>query len=185
MMRDKFEAEVKIKEDQIADLQEALKTQHAEIDKAKQELTSALSTAERLKEGFKKERADWATEKAGLTKRAENAEAALKPVVDELTAVQRQIHSMTAAIFGTRIGHLGNDVRKKLKAAYTLVEQLYTGAQRIIATASYNNPAPSLIQDTLSKLSMLPARIEELKKIRCPNRSHQCLNQGKGMGARL
>ena len=65
------QAEVKIKEDQIADLQEALKTQQAETDKAKQELTSALSTAERLIEGFKKERADWATEKAGLTKRAE------------------------------------------------------------------------------------------------------------------
>ena len=94
------QAEVKIKEDRVADLQEALKTQQAETDKAKQELTSTLSTAERLKEGFKKERADWATEKAGLTKRAENAEAALKPVVDELTAVQRQIHSMTAAIFG-------------------------------------------------------------------------------------
>ena len=94
-----MQAEVKIKEDRIADLQEALKTQQAETDKAKQELTSALSTAERLKENFKKERSDWATEKAGLTKRAENAEAALKPVVDELTA-KRQIHSMTAAIFG-------------------------------------------------------------------------------------
>ena len=95
-----MQAEVRIKEDRIADLQEALKTQQAETDKAKEELTSALSTAEQLKEGFKKERADWATEKAALTKRAENAEAALKPVVDELTAVQRQIHSMTVAIFG-------------------------------------------------------------------------------------
>ena len=95
-----MQAEVRIKDDRIADLQEALKTQQVETDKAKQELTSALSTVERLKEGFKKERADWATEKVGLTKRAENAEAALKPVVDELTAIQRQIHSMTAAIFG-------------------------------------------------------------------------------------
>jgi hypothetical protein len=51
-----------------------------------------------------------------------------------------------------------------LKAAYTLIEQLYTGAQRIITTASHNNPAPTLIQDTLNRLSMLPARIEELKK---------------------
>src|SRR3954462_821186 len=65
---------------------------------------------------------------------------------------------------GTRIGHLGSDVRMKLKAAYTLIEQLYTGAQRIITTASHNNPAPSLIQDTLKRLSMLPARIDELKK---------------------
>ena len=95
-----MQAEIKIKEDRIADLQEALKTQQAETDKAKEELTSALNTAERLKKNFKKERADWATDKAGLTKRVENAEAALKPVVDELTAVQRQIHSMTAAIFG-------------------------------------------------------------------------------------
>src|SRR4051812_6305960 len=52
----------------------------------------------------------------------------------------------------------------KLKAAYTLIEQLYTGAQRIISTASYNNPAPTLIQDMLKRLSMLPARIDELKK---------------------
>ena len=55
-------------------------------------------------------------------------------------------------------------MRKKLKAAYTLVEQLYTGAQRIICTASHNKPVPSLIQDTLMKLSVLPARVEELKK---------------------
>ena len=95
-----MQAKVKIKDDQIVDLQEALKTQQAETDKAKEELTSALSTAEQLKEGFKKERADWATEKAGLTKRAENAEAALKPVADELTSVKRQIHAMTDAIFG-------------------------------------------------------------------------------------
>lgn len=91
---------MRVKEDRITDLQETLKTQQTEIDKAREELTSALSITEQLKEGFKKERADWATEKAALTKRAENAEAALKPVVDELTAVKRQIHSMTAAIFG-------------------------------------------------------------------------------------
>ena len=95
-----MQAEVKIKEDRITDLQETLKTQQAETDKAREEITSALSITEQLKEGFKKERADWATEKAALTKRAENAEAALKPMVDELTAVKRKIHSMTAAIFG-------------------------------------------------------------------------------------
>ena len=71
---------------------------------------------------------------------------------------------LSCIVTGTRIGHLGSDVRKKLKAAYTLIEQLYTGAQRIITTASHNNPAPTLIQDTLKRLSMLPARIEELKK---------------------
>ena len=103
---------------------------------------------EKLKESFNKERADWETEKFALRKRAEDAEAALKPVVDELTGVKRQIHAMTAAVFGkhpccilstylpmccrftdicndagTRISHLGSDVQKKLKAAYTLIEQ--------------------------------------------------------------
>ena len=95
-----MQAEVRIKEDRIADLQEALKTQQAETDKAREEITSALSITEQLKEDFQKERTDWAAEKAALIKRAENAEAALKPVVDELTAVKRQVHSMTAAIFG-------------------------------------------------------------------------------------
>ena len=95
-----MQVEVRIKEDRITDLQEILKTQQAETDKAREEITSALSITEQLKEGFKKERTDWATEKAALIKRAENAEAAFKPVVDELTAVKRQVHSMTAAIFG-------------------------------------------------------------------------------------
>ena len=91
---------MRIEEDRITNLQEILKTQQAETDKAREELTSALSITEQLKEGFEKERTDWATEKADLIKRAENTEAALKPVVDELTAVKRQVHSMTAAIFG-------------------------------------------------------------------------------------
>src|SRR3954470_24285879 len=67
-------------------------------------------------------------------------------------------------VIGTRIGHLGSDVRKKLKAAYTLIEQLYTGAQRIIFTASPNKPPPTWINDTIKRLSMLPNRVEELKK---------------------
>ena len=55
-------------------------------------------------------------------------------------------------------------MRMKLKAAYTLIEQLYTGAQRVICAASYNNPAPTLIKDTLARLSMTPAQIEEMKR---------------------
>ena len=80
---------------------------------------------------------------------------------------------------GTRIGHLGSDVRKKLKTAYTLIEQLYTGAQRIITTASHNNPVPTLIQDTLNRLSMLPARIEELKKFAARTGAINALIQAK------
>ena len=55
---------------------------------------------EKLKEGFNKERADWDIEKSALQKRAEDAEAALKPLVDELTGVKRQIHAMTDAVLG-------------------------------------------------------------------------------------
>ena len=55
---------------------------------------------EQLKENFKKKRADWATEKSALIKRAEDAEAALKPVADELTSIKQHMHSMAAAIFG-------------------------------------------------------------------------------------
>src|SRR3954462_15149626 len=95
-----LQAELKVKENQVADLQENLKSQQAETSKAKEELTSALGSMEQLKEGYKKERADWATEKAALTKKIQDAEAALKPVTDELTSVKRQVHAMTAAIFG-------------------------------------------------------------------------------------
>ena len=52
----------------------------------------------------------------------------------------------------------------KLKAAYTLLEQLYVGAQRVICATSYDNLAPTLIKDTLARLSMAPAQIEEVKR---------------------
>ena len=52
----------------------------------------------------------------------------------------------------------------KLKAAYTLIEQLYTGAQRVIYATSYDNAAPTLIKDTLARLSMMPTQIEEVKR---------------------
>ena len=65
---------------------------------------------------------------------------------------------------GTRITHLGSDMRMKLKAAYTLIEQLYSGSQRAICTAAYNKPPPTLIKETIEKLAMLPARLDELKR---------------------
>ena len=58
---------------------------------------------EKLKESFVKEWADWNTEKSALRKRAEDAEAALKPMVDELTGVKRQVHAMIAAVFGKHL----------------------------------------------------------------------------------
>ena len=55
---------------------------------------------EKLKENFQKERADWDLEKSTLQKRVEDAEAALKPVAEELTGLKRQINAMTTAVFG-------------------------------------------------------------------------------------
>ena len=55
-------------------------------------------------------------------------------------------------------------MQKKLKDTYALVEQLYTGVQRVICATSYDNAAPTLIKDTLDRLSMTPAQIEELKR---------------------
>ena len=51
-----------------------------------------------------------------------------------------------------------------MKVAYTLIEQLYTGAQRVICAASYHKPPPTLIKETLAKLSMTPAQLEEVKR---------------------
>ncbi len=95
-----LKAERRNRDARTADFQENVKSQQAEAVKAKEELTKALTAMEKLKEPFNKERADWETEKADLTKRAEDAEAALKPVVDELTGLRRQINAMTSAVFG-------------------------------------------------------------------------------------
>ena len=79
-----LQADLSKKESQITDLQENIKSQQAETSKAKGELTIALTFMEQLKENFKSERAGWDAEKATLLKRAEDAEATLNPVVEEL-----------------------------------------------------------------------------------------------------
>ena len=52
----------------------------------------------------------------------------------------------------------------KLKAVYTLVEQLYTGSQHAIATVALSNEMPTLLVEVLRKLSVLPQRINELRR---------------------
>ena len=52
----------------------------------------------------------------------------------------------------------------KLKAVYTLVEQLYTGTQHALATLSPSNRTPALLVDVLRKLSVLPQRFGEMKR---------------------
>ena len=55
---------------------------------------------EQLKDGFKNECTNWETEKAALLTRAEDAEAALKPVAEEMTGLKHQVDAMTSAVFG-------------------------------------------------------------------------------------
>ena len=95
-----LQAELNVKESQIADLQDNIKSQQFETSKAKSELTTALEEMEKLKKDCKADRTSWETEKTSLLKRAEEAEATHKPVTEELSGLKGQINNMTAAIFG-------------------------------------------------------------------------------------
>ena len=59
-----------------------------------------MENIEQLKNTFSADKDSWETEKAALLKRAEEAEAALKPVTDELSGLKQQITNMSLAIFG-------------------------------------------------------------------------------------
>ena len=52
----------------------------------------------------------------------------------------------------------------KLKAVYTLVEQLYSGSQRALAVVALSNTPPCLLQDVLKHLAVLPQRIKDLRQ---------------------
>ena len=95
-----LQADIKTKESQTADLQEIIKSQQEVTSKAKEDLKGALTDMEQLKESFKTERANWETKRGALLKRAEDAEAALKPAEEELTGLKHQVNSMTSVIFG-------------------------------------------------------------------------------------
>ena len=58
-----------------------------------------------MKVGFDAERATWESDKATLVKRAEEAEAQLKQVIDELAGLKHHIIHMTTTIFGKRNMH--------------------------------------------------------------------------------
>ena len=89
-----------MKESQIRDLRQNISTQQSATSKAQTKLKTALEEMEKLKNDFKADRSSWDTERAALLKRAEKAEATLKPVAKELSGLKRQINNMTAAIFG-------------------------------------------------------------------------------------
>ena len=52
----------------------------------------------------------------------------------------------------------------KLKAVYTLVEQLYTGSQRALAVVALSNEVPTHLADVLRRLVVLPQRFQELRR---------------------
>ena len=52
----------------------------------------------------------------------------------------------------------------KLKAVYTLVEQLYTGSQRALAIVALSNEVPTHLADVLRRLAVLPKRFQELRR---------------------
>lgn len=63
------------------------------FSKSQQSLLIAEDNLQNMKAAFKEE-------KAALLKRAEEAEAKLEPVTEELSALKRHITNMTVAIFG-------------------------------------------------------------------------------------
>ena len=65
---------------------------------------------------------------------------------------------------GPRSKNLSHNPLIKLKEVYTLVEQLYIGAQRALAAISPANQGPNWLSDVLRKLSILPARFQEVNR---------------------
>ena len=55
-------------------------------------------------------------------------------------------------------------MRIKLKAVYSLVEQLYTRSQHALAVVALSNDVPYLLQDVLKRLAVLPQRVQELRR---------------------
>ena len=82
------QAELTEKDSQLNDLKANIKTQQSETSKAKSELKAALENIEQLKQNFNTDKNGWETEKVALLKRTEDAEAALKPVTDELSGLR-------------------------------------------------------------------------------------------------
>ena len=94
------QAELSEKDSQLNDLKANIKTQQSETSKAQSELRISLENIDQLKQTFSADKDSWETEKTALLKRVEEAEAALKPVTDELSGLRQQITNMSLAIFG-------------------------------------------------------------------------------------
>ncbi|XP_044969912.1 uncharacterized protein LOC123430054 [Hordeum vulgare subsp. vulgare] len=71
-------------------------------------------------------------ERDALLKRAEQAEEQMKGAVRELTGLKLRISKMANVVFGPRSANLHDDCVFKLKAIYTLIEQLCIGGMMTI-----------------------------------------------------
>ncbi|XBI19901.1 hypothetical protein VPH35_061312 [Triticum aestivum] len=163
-IQQKSEAAGKKLEADLADLKNRLKMQEMETRKANAKFVSNIAAQEKLKTEFDAERKAWAEEKAALVNRAEQAEKASAEKTAELSGLKRQVSQMVAAIFGPRSANLNQSVVTKLKAVYTLVEQLYTGSQRALAVVALSNEVPTHLVEVLRRLAVLPQRIQELRR---------------------
>ena len=65
---------------------------------------------------------------------------------------------------GLQSKNLNQDLLIKMRVVYTLTAQLYIGAQRALAAISPTNQGSNRISDVLKKLSILPAKFQEVKR---------------------
>nr|XP_040255642.1 actin cytoskeleton-regulatory complex protein PAN1-like [Aegilops tauschii subsp. strangulata] len=163
-MHQKYENATAELQSQLTDAKTRLENQEAETRKADSKFQFSVAEKEKLKTSFEAERTSWAEEKTALMQQAEKAEEALQEVTTELTGLKHHVSQLVSAIFGPRSSNLNQHMLVKLKAVYTLVEQLYTGAQHTLATISLTNQALTLLIDVLKRLFVLPARIDEMKR---------------------
>lgn len=152
----KFEDTTAQLESQLGDLKSRLEVQEAETRKANSKFEFSVSESEKQKASLDVEKKAWDEEKIALTRRAGKVDAALEEATTELSGLKRRVSQMVSAIFGPRSTNLNQDMLVKLKAVYTLVEQLYAGTQHALATVSPSNQAPTLLVEVLRKLSVLP-----------------------------
>ena len=67
----------------------------------------------------------------------------------------------------------------KLKAVYTLAEQLYTGSQCALAVVALSNEVPTHLADVLRRLAVLPQRFQELRRASARARAIAALSRAK------
>ncbi|KAI5016698.1 hypothetical protein ZWY2020_006549 [Hordeum vulgare] len=139
-------------ESTLGDFKKSLANQQDARAKAEEKYQTILADMEKLKATNKKSQADQAT----VLKRAEMGETKLEAVQQELAGLKKHISNMTQAIFGPRAANLQDDCILRLKAIYTLTEQLYTGSVLTVKAVMGAKEPITSIKKMLGCLSTLP-----------------------------